>query len=144
MLHVSVMSTRCNKGPLTRYVPPLPRRCFAIYGGAGSGKSTVSAALVSDEATRPHAWHFCKHNDRRRADPIRMFRTIAYQLAFSIPVLQPWLLRHLESHSARQFTQVRCGGLFVGCTSISQPLCACPGAARAQRAAQESRAGACE
>ena len=49
--------------------PHLSRRsCLAIYGAAGSGKSVVASALTTGVAKelRPHAFHFCKHNDRRR------------------------------------------------------------------------------
>lgn len=47
--------------------PPLPldRRCLAILGRTGAGKSTVAASLLTrDAAIKPHAAYFCQACDR--------------------------------------------------------------------------------
>ncbi|EFJ49075.1 hypothetical protein VOLCADRAFT_104512 [Volvox carteri f. nagariensis] len=43
-------------------------------GGGGSGVTV-------------HAFHFCKYSDARRQDPVRVVKTLAYQLAQSLPEL---------------------------------------------------------
>ncbi|EFJ51825.1 hypothetical protein VOLCADRAFT_87388 [Volvox carteri f. nagariensis] len=74
--------------------------------GAGEGKSTISAELVrrltSPTAPRASAatpstggsalgthitcaYHFLKYNDQRRLDPVRVIKTMAFQLASRIP-----------------------------------------------------------
>eukprot|EP00873_Tetraselmis_striata_P021510 jgi/Tetstr1/441774/TSEL_029991.t1 len=55
-------------------------------GTGGAGKSTVSTALINNP---PAGWivlhHFLKHNDRRKQDPMRCIRTLAYQLYRAFP-----------------------------------------------------------
>ena len=66
--------------------PPL----FALIGGSGQGKSTFSAALVAEGrlagagGTWDVLYHFCKHNDARRQDPIAVICSLACQLC-SLP-----------------------------------------------------------
>ena len=45
-----------------------------IAAGPGEGKSTVSAALLSEQPCRVHAYHLCKHGDLRRQDSVRLVR----------------------------------------------------------------------
>ncbi|KAG2433437.1 hypothetical protein HXX76_008494 [Chlamydomonas incerta] len=47
-------------------------------GGGGGGGVTV------------HAYHFCKYSDARRQDPVRVVKSLAYQLAASLPALAPY------------------------------------------------------
>ncbi|KAG2491803.1 hypothetical protein HYH03_009963 [Edaphochlamys debaryana] len=64
-------------------------RVLCIRGGAGEvsrGKSTISAVLCSEEAGgglsgRITAFHFLKYNDQRRLEPVRMIKSLAFQLA---------------------------------------------------------------
>ncbi|GLC35175.1 hypothetical protein PLESTB_000562600 [Pleodorina starrii] len=87
-----------------------------VYGVVGSGKSTFSASLAriaqerrervtrrlahSVKASDPvalldlpevqvDALHFCKQSDRRRTDPLRMLKSLAYQLATNVPEMRP-------------------------------------------------------
>ena len=42
-----------------------PKRLFWLVGGAGTGKSVVSAQLLLTEGVQEHvkAWHFCRHDN---------------------------------------------------------------------------------
>ncbi|KAG2494495.1 hypothetical protein HYH03_007264 [Edaphochlamys debaryana] len=124
--------------------PRAPQVCV-ISGPAGSGKSTISAALCWDEdmqqrrqkaiargqrvgsaknaaaagqvllrqmsnlasVAKPtvHAYHFCKYSDVRRQSPIRIVKTLAYQLAQRLPLLRSYyagldLAQVLQLHQA--------------------------------------------
>lgn len=64
-------------------------RVLCLMGGAGTGKSTVSAAIcqhISEGGAQElkgtiFACHFLKYNDQRKLDPIRMLQSILFQLA---------------------------------------------------------------
>lgn len=62
---------------------PEKSRVLCIAAGAGTGKSCLSAALLSDEAVSKEvaAHHFIKYNDQRRVDIVRIVKSLAYQLA---------------------------------------------------------------
>ena len=82
-------------------------RVLCILSGAGTGKSSISAAIVSD-LLRP-AWdytngdallrdylglptsltavHFLKQTDRRRQDPVSIIKSLCFQLAQQLPGL---------------------------------------------------------
>ncbi|GFR45284.1 hypothetical protein Agub_g6392, partial [Astrephomene gubernaculifera] len=87
-----------------------------VYGVVGSGKSTFSASLAriaqerrerenrrmagipkSEEPValldlpevQVDAVHFCRQSDRRRTDPLRMLKSLAYQLATNVPEMRP-------------------------------------------------------
>jgi len=65
-------------------------RAFLLYGGPGIGKSTFSATLLQrrgGDAVAAH--HFCKFSDERRRAAIPALRSIAFQLARSLPELRP-------------------------------------------------------
>jgi len=64
-------------------------RALCIFAGAGTGKSTISAALLDYLHDQGYltACHFNKHSDARRLDPVRIIKSIAFQLALSIPDL---------------------------------------------------------
>ena len=68
-------------------------RALCVLAGAGSGKSSSSAAILGQELGRrdpvvPGAWlgpataaHFLKHSDQRRLDPVAMVKSLTFQLA---------------------------------------------------------------
>jgi hypothetical protein len=60
-----------------------PRRLLCMCAGAGEGKSTASAALCSGLLPPGSiaAYHLCKYNDARRLDPVRIIKSLAFQLA---------------------------------------------------------------
>ncbi|GIL88536.1 hypothetical protein Vretifemale_16496, partial [Volvox reticuliferus] len=73
-------------------------RLLCVVSGAGEGKSTISAELVrrltpatsgvgsfSPSSQITCAYHFLKYNDQRRLDPVRIIKTIAFQLASRVP-----------------------------------------------------------
>jgi hypothetical protein len=77
---------------------PSQGRALCLLAGAGTGKSTVSAALVdvlSAELPEGHAaaHHFLKHSDARRLDPVRLVKSLAFQLAVQIPRLREVLFQ---------------------------------------------------
>ncbi|GAX83111.1 hypothetical protein CEUSTIGMA_g10537.t1 [Chlamydomonas eustigma] len=63
------------------------RRAFVIYGAAGIGKSTVAAKLCNMERRESsiYAFHFCRHGDVLRRDPVAMIKSLALQLALELP-----------------------------------------------------------
>jgi WD40 repeat protein len=71
-------------------------RTICIFAGAGQGKSTISAALMSSifdsKSNIISAVHFLKYSDRRRLDPIQIIKSLAWQLTKFIPSLQKHLL----------------------------------------------------
>lgn len=65
-------------------------RVLVIPAGAGTGKSSISAALAmasggADEQGGPsplvHAHHFLKYDDQRRLDVVRIIMNLSLQLA---------------------------------------------------------------
>ena len=62
---------------------PNGTRMLVIPAGSGTGKSTISAALLSHGATRGliAAHHFFKYNDQRRLDMVALIKSLAHQLA---------------------------------------------------------------
>ena len=60
-------------------------RALCIASGAGEGKSTVSAAMCDPAAgafrDAISAHHFLKHSDQRRLQPVRVVKSLAFQLA---------------------------------------------------------------
>ena len=63
-------------------------RALCISAGAGEGKSTIAASLVGcklvgDGGNNPRvsAHHFLKYNDQRRLEPVRIIKSLAFQLA---------------------------------------------------------------
>src|SRR5689334_21926822 len=47
-----------------------PRRLFWLVGGAGTGKSVVSAKMLDTVGVKEHivAWHFCRHDSAAGSD----------------------------------------------------------------------------
>ncbi|XRB15362.1 EF-hand domain-containing protein [Pseudoscourfieldia marina] len=52
-----------------------------IVGGAGEGKSTISATVLNGVSLDAAAVHICKDADVRRQDELRVIHSLAYQLA---------------------------------------------------------------
>ena len=67
-----------------------------MLAGAGTGKSTLSAALIEKVLGRRakgeggkagewagpvSAYHLLKHSDQRRLEPVRIIKSLAFQLA---------------------------------------------------------------
>jgi len=62
-----------------------------LYGPAGSGKSTISTTIAERfrALRRLGAFIFFDRNNPVQSDPAAVIRTMAYQLAYSIPDIQP-------------------------------------------------------
>ena len=70
---------------------PAASRCCCVMAGAGTGKSTISAALwgrllgpqsgVGGEEGPVSAAHFLKYSDQRRLEPVRIIKSLTFQLA---------------------------------------------------------------
>lgn len=57
-------------------------RVLCVAAGAGEGKSTISAALCGAAGGGlVAAHHFLKYNDQRRLEPLRIIKSLAFQLA---------------------------------------------------------------
>jgi hypothetical protein len=68
-------------------------RLLCVSAGAGTGKSTVSAAIVREVlgaggTVVSSAHHFVKFSDARRLDPVRIVKSIVFQLAQRCDALQ--------------------------------------------------------
>ena len=95
----------------------LAGRSLFFTGSAGTGKSTISAALVREFLGRPvagtpGAWvgpisavHFLKHSDQRRLDPVAIVRSLVFQLTSRLPKLQTALFGLPEA--AQKLTSLR-------------------------------------
>lgn len=55
---------------------------------AGSDGSLGAAQPQRALGRRVTAWHFCKHTHAAFRDPIRMIKSIAYQLGVELPELR--------------------------------------------------------
>jgi hypothetical protein len=59
------------------------KRALAVMAEAGTGKSCISAAIVdrlSKDPERTVVYHFHKHDDQRRQEPLNFVKTLAAQL----------------------------------------------------------------
>ena len=84
-------------------------RCLCVLGPAGTGKSTVSAALLREVLGRPveaqpgewqgpvTAAHFLKHSDASRQEPLIILQSLAFQIARRVPAAQEKLFSLLDS-----------------------------------------------
>ncbi|KAG2489809.1 hypothetical protein HYH03_011758 [Edaphochlamys debaryana] len=85
--------TLWDLGPVERWLAAGPGpggggRVLCVCSGAGEGKSTVSAVLCGGQQLPPGslaAFHFLKYNDQRRLDPVRIVKSLAFQLASRLP-----------------------------------------------------------
>ena len=58
-------------------------RALCVLAGAGTGKSSISAAMLDDEVLGPcAAAHFLKYSDQRRLEPVAIIKNLAFQLAY--------------------------------------------------------------
>ena len=44
--------------------------------------------MSEEKAAVVHAFHFCKHSDARRQDPVLIAKSLAYQLAMRFPAFR--------------------------------------------------------
>lgn len=56
-------------------------RAVVVVSGAGEGKSTLSALLCAATRSGVAGYHFIKYSDQRRLEPVRVIKTLAFQLA---------------------------------------------------------------
>ncbi|GIM15944.1 hypothetical protein Vretimale_18603, partial [Volvox reticuliferus] len=79
-------------------------RVLCLLGGSGEGKSTLCAALCNPEigllgavnggnGRTVSAHHFVRFGDRRRQEPLRIIKSLAYQLAEGLPLLSNYVLQ---------------------------------------------------
>ncbi|GIL56284.1 hypothetical protein Vafri_11626 [Volvox africanus] len=79
-------------------------RVLCLLGGSGEGKSTLCAALCDPEVGLLRAvdggrgrivgaHHFVRFGDRRRQEPLRIIKSLAYQLAEGLPLLSNYVLQ---------------------------------------------------
>ncbi|GAX81308.1 hypothetical protein CEUSTIGMA_g8739.t1 [Chlamydomonas eustigma] len=72
-------------------------RALCVLAGAGTGKSTISAAIWEqifiESSDVAGAIHFLKHSDQRRLEPVKIIKSLAFQLAAKLPHLEAALLK---------------------------------------------------
>ena len=90
-------------GRLRGHVEAGPGRLACVVGGAGTGKSTLSAHMQGFV----HAWHFCKRTDAARQDVAAIVRSLAYQLAMRSKVVRAELLALADDPEAARLVQQR-------------------------------------
>ena len=66
-------------------------QALCLSAGAGEGKSSISATLCEhlDKKGIMTAHHFLKYSDARRLDPVRIVKSLLFQLATKLPELWP-------------------------------------------------------
>jgi len=67
-----------------------PKRLFWLVGGAGTGKSVVSAQLLLTEGVQEHvkAWHFCRHDNAAGNSVRAILQSLAAILTVMLPSFQ--------------------------------------------------------
>lgn len=58
---------------------------FWLLGGGGTGKTVVSAVLLERLKRRAAAWHFCRHDDAAKSEPVAVMKSLASMLCDSVP-----------------------------------------------------------
>ena len=100
---------------LTNACPPPGANIIWLRGPAGSGKSTILNSIARHflEIQRRGAFLFWDRNDPLNGDPLRVIRTLAFQLADFIPTFAAKLATRIErspqiitSHLDIQFQQL--------------------------------------
>lgn len=78
---LSAAASAAPAGPSARPGSAMRPTTAAVGARPGAGAGAGSGPRV-------HAYHFCAYGDARRQDPVRIVKTLAYQLAHALPVLQ--------------------------------------------------------
>lgn len=68
-------------------------RCMLCTGPVGSGMTVASAELVIRRRQRIQAFLFCRRTQSERQNPASVIRSLAMQLALSVPGLWPHMLK---------------------------------------------------
>ncbi|KAJ7626848.1 hypothetical protein FB45DRAFT_55624 [Roridomyces roridus] len=73
-------------------------RILWLHGPAGAGKSAIAQTLCQDLAAddRPVASFFFKRGDPSRGESMKLFPTIAYQLAYSVAEFRANIVPHID------------------------------------------------
>ena len=56
-----------------------------LLGSGGTGKSVLTAVLMSRVSERVVAWHFCRHYDKEKSAPAALLRSLAAMLCHRLP-----------------------------------------------------------
>ena len=91
-------------------------RVYALVAGAGVGKTGIMSKLARDRSDVVVAYHFCRHDDPRRSNPVHMLCSLAYQLAVVFPTYRQALeALQLTRASLAEYTVTSLfNALFVG------------------------------
>ena len=110
-LYLRSLGTKWLFGPIIKWMKESASpRALVIMGGAGEGKSSISAAICdqlfgmnpdrkikNDESSYLSfpiaAAHFLKFSDARRLDTVKIIKSICFQLARQIPLFSEALLK---------------------------------------------------
>ena len=94
-LYEEIKQPRRSTGASHTHLGQPTARVLCVMGGAGTGKSTISAAVLRDVLRGKltlTAEHFCKQTDQRRQEPLGIVKSLVFQLALELPDLAESLL----------------------------------------------------
>ncbi|KIL68688.1 hypothetical protein M378DRAFT_70677, partial [Amanita muscaria Koide BX008] len=78
--------------------PRSTERIFWVHGPAGAGKSAIAQTIAHlRDRSKVAATFFFYKSDASRNDGNRLFTTLAYQLAFSIPAIKDHIVQSLHN-----------------------------------------------
>ena len=77
-------------------------RLFWLMGGAGTGKSVVSAKLLELMGEQVVAFHFCRHDNPAASSPVALLSSLAAQLCACLPGFAEQLGRSTSVDEALQ------------------------------------------
>lgn len=95
-------------------------RLFWIQGGAGVGKSCLAATLCDRFAQRVLAVHFCRHDSVELRDPLKLVRSLAFQLAMRLPDYRELLAKKFEGR--KSLSELGCDDLTTCWDVLMAPL----------------------
>ncbi|KAI9334016.1 ankyrin repeat-containing domain protein [Obelidium mucronatum] len=81
-----------------------------LYGGAGTGKSLLSYAVVTMYPPKEFivgARFFCRHNDARKSDPAAIVKSIVWDLVQALGDTFPAFRKHVEKQMDEDLYQIK-------------------------------------
>ncbi|GMI15386.1 hypothetical protein TrLO_g6724 [Triparma laevis f. longispina] len=105
------------------------KRLLWVMGGAGTGKSVVSAVAISRLGGSVVAWHFARHDNPSANEPTVLLRSVCAMCCRRLPGFRAVLGQEEEGALAKAMTSAKPDQVFA--TLIEAPLCSLDAADRA-------------